>query len=88
MYLFSIFSYAHGIIIDRVVGAPGHVKDVVGGLNATEKRYLSMLITTVQISNALTNNYQILMHTSTEYSDIRLAKEFKKHVSYPSRAYG
>ena len=47
-----MLSCAHYIMIDRDVGAPYHGKYVVDGLNATEKRYLSMLMTTVQLPNA------------------------------------
>ena len=57
--------HAHYIIIYCGVEAPGHVKDVVDGINATDKIYLSMLMTTVQLPNAATNNSQIVMHTST-----------------------
>ena len=28
------------IIIDRMIGAPGHEKDVVDGINACHKKYL------------------------------------------------
>ena len=35
--LFSIFYHSYNIVIDSGVGAPRHGKDVVDGLNATEK---------------------------------------------------
>ena len=41
-----MLSCAYNIVIDVVVGAPVNFKDVVHGLNATEKRFLSMLMTT------------------------------------------
>jgi hypothetical protein len=37
----SLLSSTHGITIDQAIGAPGHGKDVVEGLNAINKRYLS-----------------------------------------------
>ena len=74
MCLFSISSYAHDIIIYSGVVAPGHGNDVVGGLNDTDKRFLTMLMKTVQLPNAATNNYQMVMHTSTEKSDISVTK--------------
>ena len=46
LYLLSMLSCAYNIVIDVVVGAPVNFKDVVHGLNATEKRFLSMLMTT------------------------------------------
>ena len=66
--------HTHYIIIYRGVGSPGHGKDAVGGINATYKRYLSMLMKTVQMTNAATNNSQMVMYKSTENSDISLAK--------------
>ena len=40
LYLMSAISKKYGIVIDRAVGAPGHGKDIVDGLNAVDKRYL------------------------------------------------
>ena len=39
MYLLSLISVRFNIVIDRVVGAPGHGKDIVDGLNATDKAF-------------------------------------------------
>jgi hypothetical protein len=40
-FLLSLLATTHKIVIDRAIGAPGHGKDEVDGLNATDKRYLS-----------------------------------------------
>ena len=45
LYLLSILSHAHDIIINHDVVAPVYGKDVVDGINYTEKGYLSMLMT-------------------------------------------
>ena len=47
-----MLSHVHDIIIDSGVGAPGLGKYVVDGLNATDKRYLSISMKTVQLTNA------------------------------------
>ena len=49
LYLLSIFAHTYNIIIDRGVGSLGHVRDFFDGLNATNKMYISILITTVQL---------------------------------------
>ena len=49
LYLLSMLSHAYNIIINPGVGATGHGREVVGGLNYTRKRFLSMLIKTVQL---------------------------------------
>ena len=40
MYLMSVMSHCYCIIIDRGISAPEHGKEVVGGLNAFDKRYM------------------------------------------------
>jgi len=40
--LLSVLACDFGVVIDRAIGAPGHGKDIVDGLNATDKIY-SML---------------------------------------------
>ena len=37
LYLSSILSHTYNIIIYHDVGEPGHVKEIVDGLNATDK---------------------------------------------------
>ena len=37
------------VLIDRGVGAPVYGREVVDGLNATDKSFLSMIMTTVQL---------------------------------------
>ena len=51
-----MLSHAHDNIIDRGDGAPGHEKYVMGGLNATDKSYLSMSMATIQLPNTATKN--------------------------------
>ena len=40
LYLISMLSQAFYVIIDRGISAPGHVKEVVYGLNDIAKRFL------------------------------------------------
>ena len=44
IYLMTVLSSSYGIIMDRAINAPGHGKNVVDGINATNKRYLKGLI--------------------------------------------
>jgi hypothetical protein len=37
LYLLSVISSQYGVTVDRMIGAPGHGKDVVDALNATTK---------------------------------------------------
>ena len=40
VWLMTVLSSSYGIITDHTINAPGHVKNVVDGLNLTDKRYL------------------------------------------------
>ena len=40
LFYLSILSTNFNIIVDRMIGAPGHGKDVVDGINACDKKYL------------------------------------------------
>ena len=74
LYLLSMLAHAYNIIIDSGVGAPGNFREVVDGLNDTEKRFLSMLMTTLQLHGAAVYESQISMHTSTSNTDIILSR--------------
>ena len=58
--------YAHNIIIDHGDSTQGHGREVFNGLNATNKRFLSMLITNVQFPGVSRYDKHISMHTSTQ----------------------
>ena len=45
----SVMSQCHSIIIDRGIIVPGNDKDVVHGLNSTEKQYIYQLMSNVQL---------------------------------------
>ena len=72
LYLLSILAHTYNIIIDRVVGAQGHDREVVDGLNATDKRFISMLITTVKVPGASDFYTHMKMHTSTVNKEISI----------------
>ena len=71
-----ILSQDFSIIIDRGISATGHVRELVYGLNAIEKRFLFKLISTVKLTGAKGYDTQVVMHTATCTSDISLASEF------------
>ena len=50
IYLLSILAHEYNIKIDRCVVEPGRGREVVQGFNATNKRFISVLITTDQLT--------------------------------------
>ena len=51
MYLLSLISVRFNIVIDRAVGAQGHGKDIVDGLNATDEAFKRRLCFVTKIQN-------------------------------------
>ena len=66
LYLMLVLSQCHSIIIDQGISAPVHVKDVVDGLNAIDKRYIYQLMYNVQLPGLKTFDSRILMHSCTK----------------------
>ena len=53
IHLLSCIALGFSIIIDRSVGSPGHVKDVVYGINTGDKRMPKLAITKILILNEI-----------------------------------
>ena len=70
----SVLYQRHSIIIDWSISEPGHGKEVVGGLNSIDKRYMYQLMSTVQLPGSKTFEKQILMHYCAPKHYVSLAK--------------
>ena len=66
IYLMSLMSQCYFIIIDRVISAPGHGKEVVDGLNGVDKLYIYQYISTDQRPRTNRFDSQIQMPTGPE----------------------
>ena len=73
LYLISVLSQSHSIIIDRGISAPGNGKDVVHGLNAIDKKYIYQLMSNVQLPGSKISDSQILMHSCTPKKYVSMA---------------
>ena len=49
LYLISVLSQSHPIIIDRGISSPGHGKEVVASLNVIDKHYMYQLMSNVKL---------------------------------------
>ena len=88
LYLMSVMSQTFSLIIDRVISAPGHGKEVVDGLNAVDNRYIYQLMSRVQLPGSIRFDSQIKIHTGTEKKDVSLARQFKNHLEGEHRKNG
>ena len=77
LYLLSMFPHAYSIVIVSGFKAPGHGKYVVDGLNTEGKRFLKMLMTTMQLPFADTNDSQMVMNNAMSDTYISIARVFK-----------
>ena len=50
LYLMPVLSQCYLVINDRGISKTGHVKELVNGLNAIEKRYINQLMSNVQLT--------------------------------------
>ena len=68
----SVFSQFFSIIIDRGISEPGYGKEVVGGINSIDKRYMYQLMSNVQLPGSKIFDSHILMHSCTHKNDVSL----------------
>ena len=69
-----MLSQAFSFIMDCGISAPVHVREVLYGLNATDKTSLLQLISTVQFPGAKGYETQITIHPGTPNYDVSLSK--------------
>ena len=74
LHLLSMLAQECNVIIYRGVGTPGHSRDDVDGLNATNKIFSSMLMMTVKIPGTAGYDKQTILHTLNLNKDISIAK--------------
>ena len=66
------------VIIGHGMSAPGHGREVFDGLNATRKRFLFQLISTVTLPGAKMYDTQMVMHHETSTKYVSLDRKFQK----------
>ena len=84
----SMLLQEYSVIIDCSISASGHVREIVDGLNAIEKRCLFQLISAVQLKCAKCYDTQMVMHPTTCTYNVSLASEYKKNLSTTARKNG
>ena len=88
LYLLSVLAGLFGIVIDRAIGAPGHGKDIVDGLNATDKVFLRKAMCMVGTPEANDGASRMAAHSMIGESELSLAAESKRLLSDPARFSG
>ena len=78
IYLLSLLSKEYNIVIDRAVGAPGHGKDVVDGLNAVDKAFLKKAIMGNKNPEQVQTSKDMLAHEMSGCSCVSFAETCHK----------
>ena len=63
-YLLSMLDHAYDIIIGHAFRETKHIKDVVDGLNAVDKIYLSTLMDRSKFTGSMGYYNDVVVHTS------------------------
>ena len=75
----SFLSKSYQIVIGRAVDTPGHGKDVVGGFNAIQKRYLATTLimrSTPEVDNI--DSKWVYVEAMPEKGEVSFAEECKR----------
>ena len=65
LYLFIVLLKSFNINIENGISAPGHDREVVDVLNATQKSFIFHLMYTIQISGSERFDTKMKVHTAT-----------------------
>lgn len=87
-FLLSLLAFTHQIVIDRAIGAPGHGKDIVDGLNATDKQFLSYKMCKIGLPEVNETDSRMSAASMVEGTSFSLAEECARLCSDASRVTG
>jgi hypothetical protein len=90
IYLLSVLSSSQfGVTVNRMIGAPGHGKDVVDALNATTKKYIKQKM--LMVSNPGSDeccNRKMKVHSASETEATSFAMECLRLCTLEERKDG
>jgi hypothetical protein len=87
-WLLTYLAVKYDTSIDRAIGAPGHGKDIVDGINATDKTYLASKMCLPGTPEANNSQNRMATESMTETASKSLAIEAQRLLSLDSRIQG
>jgi hypothetical protein len=87
-WLLSHLSAKYDMTIDRAIGAPSHGKDIVDGINATDKRYLAGCMCLIGTPEANDGEKRMAAQSMVETASKSLADECARLCTLDSRLQG
>jgi hypothetical protein len=88
LYLLSLIAVTYHVVYDRAIGAPGHGKDEVDGLNAVDKRFIAEKMSLVMTPEANESCKRIASEAMVEGVSKSIAEEAARLCSDMTRMEG
>ena len=88
LYLLSLLAATKGVIVDRAIGAPGHGKDEVDGLNVVDKRFIQQKMAILQAPGVNESENRMRAEAYVDGVEVSTAKEAARLCSEESRITG
>ena len=88
LHLLSLIAATYKVVYDRAIGAPGHGKDEVDGLNAVDKRFIAEKMRLVTTPEANENSKRIAPEAMVEDRSKSIAEEAARLCSDGTRIEG
>jgi hypothetical protein len=90
MFLLFVLAYEYDITIDQATGAPSHGKDIVHGLNVTDKWFLKWFFHALAKGedDDDDNERKMAAHSMMEEGEFSLAEHAAAKLGSESRAMG
>ena len=88
LFLLNILSLKYNLLIDRAIGAPGHGKSIIDGLNAVDKHYLKKVMCMSGSTRPDDLETRMTMYAMTKDSSLSFAEECARLCSLEQRKHG
>ena len=88
LYLLNVLCLKFNMIIDRAIGAPGHGKSVIDGLNAVDKHYLKKVMCFSGANRSDDKTSRMKMYSIATESTLSFAEECARLCGQEDRKFG
>ena len=88
LFLLNVIALKYHIVIDRAIGAPGHGKSIIDGLNAVDKHYLKKVMCMSGSNHVDDIQSRMKMYTIAKKASLSFATECARLCGQEKRKFG
>ena len=88
LYLLNVIALKYHIVIDRAIGAPGHGKSIIDGLNAVDKHHLKKVMCMSGSNRTDDLESRMKMYSIAKKASFSFAKECARICGQEERKFG